>query len=77
MRRLNVTPRGRIRVHLRIIHDIAQAREFTFITAPGGNRRRKLHKDWRVWLAVALMLAAMAMYVLSLDESVAPRIFGN
>jgi len=39
--------------------------------------RRKLHKDWRVWLAVALMLAAMAMYVLSLDESVVPRIFGN
>jgi hypothetical protein len=30
-----------------------------------------------VWLAVALMLAAMAMYVLSLDESVVPRIFGN
>jgi len=39
--------------------------------------RRKLHKDWRVWLAVALMLAAMAMHVLSLDESVVPRIFGN
>ena len=39
--------------------------------------RRKLHKDWRVWLVGALMLAAMAMYVLSLDESVVPRIFGN
>ena len=77
MRRLNVTPRRRIRVHLRIIHDTAQARKFNFITAPGGNRCRKLHKDWRVWLAVALMLAAMAMYVLSLDESVVLRIFGN
>ena len=58
-------------------HDTAQPREFTFITAPGEIGRRKLHKDWRVWLAVALMLAAMAMYVLSLDESVVPRIFGN
>ena len=44
---------------------------------PGEIGRRKLHKDWRVWLAVALMLAAMAMYVLSLDESVVPRVFGN
>jgi hypothetical protein len=34
--------------------------------------RPGLHKDWRVWVAVALMLAAMGMYVLSLDESVQP-----
>jgi hypothetical protein len=31
--------------------------------------RRKLHKDWRVWAAVVLMLAAIMIYVLSLDES--------
>ena len=31
-----------------------------------------LHKDWRVWLAVGLMLAAMATYVLTLDDSVQP-----
>ncbi len=31
--------------------------------------RHRLHKDWRVWTAVALMLAGMAAYVLSDDES--------
>lgn len=31
--------------------------------------RRKLHRDWRVWAAVVLMLAAIMIYVLSLDES--------
>jgi hypothetical protein len=34
--------------------------------------RRGFHKDWRLWVAVGLMLAAMGMYVLSLDESVQP-----
>jgi hypothetical protein len=35
--------------------------------------RKKLHRDWRAWLAVLLMLAAIAMYVLTLDDSVIPR----
>jgi hypothetical protein len=35
---------------------------------------KKLHKDWRVWLAVGIMLAAMTMYVLSLDDSIVPSI---
>ncbi|HEY7322075.1 MAG TPA: hypothetical protein VIE89_31295 [Candidatus Binatia bacterium] len=35
--------------------------------------RRKLHKDWRVWLVLLLMLAAVSMYVLSLDDSIIPR----
>jgi hypothetical protein len=39
--------------------------------------RRKLHKDWRVWLGVAIMLVAMAVYVLSLDDSVVPWLFGK
>ena len=30
------------------------------------------HKDWRTWTVVGLMLAAMAVYVLSVDESVGP-----
>jgi hypothetical protein len=33
----------------------------------------KPHKDWRVWLAVLLMLAAILSYVLTLDESIVPR----
>jgi ABC-type nickel/cobalt efflux system permease component RcnA len=33
---------------------------------------RNLHKDWRTWLAVGLMLAAIAIYVLTLDESIVP-----
>jgi hypothetical protein len=38
----------------------------------GESRGIKLHKDWRVWLAVGLMLAAMITYVLTLDDSVVP-----
>jgi hypothetical protein len=30
---------------------------------------RKIHKDWRLWVAVALMLAAILIYVLSLDDA--------
>lgn len=33
---------------------------------------RQLHKDWRTWAAVALMLVAILIYVLTLDDSVAP-----
>jgi energy-coupling factor transporter transmembrane protein EcfT len=35
--------------------------------------RRKLHRDWRAWLALLLMLAAIVMYVLTLDDSIVPR----
>lgn len=31
--------------------------------------KRRLHKDWRVWAGVGLMLAAMFAYVMSDDES--------
>ena len=34
---------------------------------------RNFHKDWRVWLALLLMLSAILMYVLTLDDSVIPR----
>jgi len=33
----------------------------------------KPHKDWRVWVALLLMLAAIAAYVLTLDDSIMPR----
>jgi hypothetical protein len=33
-----------------------------------GPSRRKLHRDWRLWLVVGLMLAAMLIYVLSDNE---------
>ncbi|MCL4503137.1 MAG: hypothetical protein M1438_14995 [Deltaproteobacteria bacterium] len=49
-----------------------------------GNSRRKidwtgLHKDWRTWLIIGLMLAAMGTYVLTLDDSLqpGPTIQGN
>lgn len=35
--------------------------------------RKGLHKDWRAWTVVVLMLAAMAIYVLTLDESIGPE----
>jgi ABC-type nickel/cobalt efflux system permease component RcnA len=38
---------------------------------------RKLHKDWRVWLVVGMMVAAMIIYVLSLDETIVPAIMGR
>mgnify|MGYP001218850811 FL=1 len=34
--------------------------------------KRPPHKDWRIWVAVGLMLAAMGAYVISNDESVLP-----
>ncbi|MGO9114705.1 MAG: hypothetical protein ACLP9L_36275 [Thermoguttaceae bacterium] len=33
---------------------------------------KRLHRDWRVWLGVILMLTAMAAYVVSQDESLRP-----
>ena len=38
---------------------------------------RKLHKDWRVWLVVGVMLAAIIIYVVTLDDSVVPIGFRN
>ena len=38
-------------------------------TESSGPKRKRLHKDWRVWVAVILMLAAMIIYVLTLDDS--------
>lgn len=35
-------------------------------------KNQGLHKDWRTWAVVLLMLAAMAAYVLSEDESLVP-----
>jgi len=41
-----------------------------------GNRRspawKNVHRNWRTWIVVGLMLAAMVMYVLSDDESIQP-----
>jgi len=36
------------------------------------SRRRALHKDWRAWLVIGLMLAAMAMYVMTNNEGDQP-----
>ncbi len=35
-------------------------------------KSKGLHKDWRAWLVVGLMLAAMLAYVFSDDESLQP-----
>ena len=34
--------------------------------------RRGLHKDWRTWTVLIVMLAAIGAYVLTLDDSDAP-----
>ena len=36
------------------------------------NSKKSVHKDWRVWVAVGLMLTAMIGYVVSMDESLGP-----
>lgn len=33
-------------------------------------KKRALHKDWRTWVAVFLMLGAVGIYVLTLDDAV-------
>jgi hypothetical protein len=42
----------------------------------GDNRKKstghKLHRDWRLWVAVVLMLLGMVIYLLTLDERVVP-----
>jgi hypothetical protein len=32
-----------------------------------------LHKDWRAWTVVLIMVAAMAVYILSFDEEISPN----
>ena len=34
----------------------------------------RAHRDWRVWVGVVLMLAAMAIYLMSYDLALRPRI---
>ena len=35
-------------------------------------KRRALHKDWRAWVVVLVMLGAMLGYVLTLNEAESP-----
>jgi hypothetical protein len=34
---------------------------------------RRIHRDWRFWVAAVLMFAALAVYVLSGDRAFVPR----
>lgn len=40
----------------------------------GESEAKKFHKDWRLWLVVGMMLAAMLTYVLTLDDSILPAV---
>jgi ABC-type nickel/cobalt efflux system permease component RcnA len=33
---------------------------------------KQAHKDWRLWVVVGLMLVAMTIYVMTMDESLQP-----
>lgn len=35
-------------------------------------QKNGVHKDWRIWTAIVLMLAAMVAYVMSGDEQIRP-----
>jgi hypothetical protein len=37
-----------------------------------GKKKPGLHKDWRTWTVVILMLVAMAAYILTDDEALVP-----
>jgi len=43
----------------------------------GQPHARKLHKDWRVWAGVILMLACMAIYLLTMDNALVPASTAN
>ncbi len=40
--------------------------------APPNLGRKGLHKNWKSWVVVGLMLAGMAAYILSMDEAWQP-----
>lgn len=40
--------------------------------APSAAHKSSPHKDWRLWVVVGLMLAAMLGYIMSMDEALAP-----
>jgi hypothetical protein len=42
-----------------------------------GQPRKNLHKDWRLWVAVVLMLAAIVIYVLFLDDSLLSHVVAS
>ena len=35
-------------------------------------RKRPIHHDWRFWAAVLLMLGAMVIYVMTMNEAIGP-----
>jgi hypothetical protein len=35
---------------------------------------KRAHRDWRFWVAVCFLFAAIAIYVLSVDLSLVPRV---
>ena len=41
---------------------------------PAAGRGKGVHRDWRLWAAVALMLGAMAIYVATMDEALVPGV---
>ncbi len=46
-------------------------------TKKEARKNRGLHKDWRTWVVVLLMVGAMGVYVLTLDDSEAPGAVGT
>jgi hypothetical protein len=40
---------------------------------PDPANRRHLHKDWRIWVGVLLMLIAIGTYLITMDESLPPE----
>ena len=38
----------------------------------GHAHKQPPHKDWRLWVVVGLMLAAMIGYIMSMDEAIEP-----
>ena len=51
-------------------HDHNQHGHHNHQTHP--NAKKPIHHDWKFWVAIVLMLAAMGAYIMSDDESLQP-----
>jgi hypothetical protein len=53
-------------------HDHSHQPHGSYEHSPGHSSKRGIHRDWRFWAAVVLMLAAMGAYVATMDEAILP-----
>ena len=56
-------------------HDKPGHHHHDYSHSPKGSQHpywKRAHRDWRLWIGVGLMLAAMVAYVMTQDEALPP-----